>query len=318
MSKSTSRSTVSVCIVTYNSGRDIGDCLQAALEQSFPISSIIVVDNASSDNTCEIVEAFQEKGVKLIRNDVNRGFAGGHNQARSYTESDYVLVLNPDVILDTDYLANIIDFMDNHPEVGSATGQLRRADDLSVMDSAGIELTADHNARDIASGDSISKWCDRQEIFGVSGAAAVYRTAMIKEVAYKGQFFDEDFFAYKEDVDVAWRARHLGWKAWYIPEAKAIHGRGWKEGGRKSIALFVRKHSYQNRFFTIIKNEPFGKHWLKFLPVFVAKEVAKLIYILLKEPQLLSCWPFIIKKIPDMIRKRQYTFHKKIAKNRNH
>jgi len=143
-------------------------------------------------------------------------------------------------------------------------------------------------------------------VFGVSGAAAFYRTAMIRDIAYEGQFFDEEFFAYKEDVDVAWRARHRGWKAWYVPTAKATHARGWKKKSRSSIPLFVRKHSYQNRFYTLIKNEPAGWHLIKVLPILFVKEAAKLAYILVRERGLLACWPNIVRKLPDMRRKRRH------------
>ncbi|MFD0716739.1 glycosyltransferase family 2 protein [Paenibacillus sp. GCM10027626] len=306
MSEQYRHSTVSVCIVTYNSAEDIEDCLHAVLKQSFPIASIVVVDNNSQDATCELVERFVSRGVKFIRNENNNGFAGGHNLARSYTDSTYVLVLNPDVRLERDYVLALVKFLDKHPEVGSATGQLRLASDPERMDSAGIALRSDHNAYDLAAGEPAARWDQAQEVFGVSGAAAMYRSTMMEQIAYEGQFFDEVFFAYKEDVDVAWRARHYGWKAWYVPAARAVHHRGWKTGGRKSIALFVRRHSYQNRFFVLIKNERRGKHWWKLLPLLLVKEGAKLGYIVLREPGLLACWPFIIKQLPDMWQKRKH------------
>jgi len=310
MSDQHPRCTVSVCIVTYNSADDIEDCLHSVLKQSFPIASIVVVDNNSHDDTCKRVEAFEPKGVQLFRNQVNKGFAGGHNQAWSHTCSDYILVLNPDVRLEEDYLSEITSFMERHPRIGSATGQLRLGDNPDVMDSAGIALKADHNAYDLAEGKPTTQWEQAQEVFGVSGAAAVYRTVMMTDIAYKDQFFDEVFFAYKEDVDVAWRAQHLGWRAWYIPSAKAVHNRGWKVGGRKSIALFVRRHSYQNRFFVLLKNERVGFHWFKLMPLIVVKELIKLGYIVLREPGLLACWPFIIRHVPDMLRKRRFTLQK--------
>jgi GT2 family glycosyltransferase len=299
------RATVSVCIVTYNSARDIEDCLDAVVGQSFPVSSVIVVDNASTDGTSVFVSEIGEP-VRLLANVANNGFAGGQNQAIAQTDSDYVLVLNPDVVLDPDYIANLVDYMDNHPCVGSATGQLVLADRPELMDSAGIALSSDHNAYDLAAGEPVSRWLEPREVFGVSGAAAMYRTAMIRDIAFEGQFFDETYFAYKEDVDVAWRAKHRGWLSWYVPAARAVHARGWKKRSRGSIPLFVRRHSYQNRFFTLIKNEPFGWHLIKLLPILLVKESAKLAYLLMRERGLLACWPYIMRQLPDMLRKRRH------------
>ncbi|WP_051587956.1 glycosyltransferase family 2 protein [Paenibacillus darwinianus] len=147
----------------------------------------------------------------------------------------------------------------------------------------------------------------------MSGAAAMYRRAMIADISYEGQFFDEDFFAYKEDVDVAWRARHLGWKARYVPAAQAVHHRGWKRGNRSAIPLLVRRHSYQNRFFILIKNEPAGLHWFRLLPLITLKEAAKLAYIIAREPRLLGCWPVIWRHLRPMLRKRRWLFRRKLS-----
>jgi len=305
---------VSVCIVTYNSAQDIEDCLHAVQRQSFPLASIVVVDNASTDGTREVLARCGD-GIRLILNERNNGFAGGQNQAiAASAPSDYVLVLNPDVSLDPDYIAEIVAFMERDPRIGSATGMLVRADRPDTMDSAGLVLRQDRNAADLAAGEPTANWTSPREIFGVSGAAAVYRRAMIEDVADGGQFFDEDFFAYKEDVDVAWRARHLGWTAVYVPSARAVHRRGWKPGGRRSVPIFVRRHSYQNRFFTLIKNEPAGPHLFLLLPRLLLIEAAKLCYILLFEPGLLACWPRILKLLPAMLGKRRRLLKRAVSK----
>jgi GT2 family glycosyltransferase len=306
--------TVSVCIVTHNSVRDIGDCLRAVRRQSFPLASVVVVDNGSTDGTRDVLTQFGD-AIRMILNERNNGFAGGQNQAiAASAPSDYVLVLNPDVVLDPDYIAEIIAVMERDPRIGSAAGMLVRADRPDIMDSAGLALRPDRNAADLAAGEPVADWTSPREIFGVSGAAAVYRRAMIEDVSDNGRFFDEDFFAYKEDVDVAWRARHLGWKAAYVPAARAVHRRGWKPGGRRSVPLFVRRHSYQNRFFVLVKNEPAGPHLFLLLPRLLLVEAAKLGYILLFEPGLLACWPRIVKLLPAMLGKRRRLFRRAMSK----
>ena len=306
--------TVSVCIVTFNSAGDIGECLDAVRRQSHPVTSIVVVDNASTDGTRDVLRRCGD-GIRLILNERNNGFAGGQNQAiAASAPTDYVLVLNPDVVLDPDYIAEIVAVMERDPRIGSAAGKLVRADRPDIMDSAGLVLRPDRNAADLGAGDPASEWTSPCEVFGVSGAAAMYRRAMIEDVADGGQFFDEDFFAYKEDVDVAWRARHLGWTAAYVPSARAVHRRGWKPGGRRSVPLFARRHSYQNRFFVLIKNEPAGPHLFLLLPRLLLVEAAKLGYILLFEPGLLACWPRIFKLLPAMLGKRRRLFRRAESK----
>ena len=313
-SRKTAAPLVSVCIVTYNSASDIEDCLHAVLRQSFPLASVVVVDNASTDDTREVLARFGER-IHIVLNERNNGFAGGQNQAIAASgPSDYVLVLNPDVSLEPDYVAEIVAAMERDPRIGSATGMLVRADRPEIMDSAGLTLRPDRNAVDLAAGEPAADWTSPREIFGVSGAAAMYRRAMIEDVSDNGQFFDEDFFAYKEDVDVAWRARHLGWKAVYVPSARAVHRRGWKPGGRRSMPLFVRRHSYQNRFFLLIKNEPVGPHLFLLVPRLLLVEAAKLGYILLREPGLLACWPHMARKLPDMLAKRRRLFRRMLSK----
>jgi len=313
-SRKTAAPLVSVCIVTYNSASDIEDCLHAVLRQSFPLASVVVVDNASTDDTREVLARFGER-IHIVLNERNNGFAGGQNQAIAASgPSDYVLVLNPDVSLEPDYVAEIVAAMERDPRIGSATGMLVRADQPDTMDSAGLVLRPDRNAADLAAGEPAADWTSPREIFGVSGAAAMYRRAMIEDVSDNGQFFDEDFFAYKEDVDVAWRARHLGWKAVYVPSARAVHRRGWKPGGRRSVPLFVRRHSYQNRFFLLIKNEPAGPHLFLLIPRLLFVEAAKLGYILLREPGLLACWPHIARKLPAMLAKRRRLFRRMLSK----
>lgn len=307
--------TASVCIVTYNSVDDIESCLQAVLKQTFPVESIVVIDNASTDGTAERVKTYSEQ-VQFIANEVNNGFAGGQNQAIRQTRSDYVLVLNPDVTLDPNYLFEIISYMEQDKAVGSATGQLVFASNQDIVDSAGLGMKRTRNAYDLGAGEPAANWNLPTAVFGVSGAAAVYRSAMIRDIEFEGEFFDEQYFAYKEDVDVAWRAQTLGWTSYYLPSAKAVHHRGWKKGGRSSVPLFVRQHSYQNRFFTLLKNEPVGWHTLVIGPLIFLTEVMKLGYIVIREPGLLRCWPAILRILPCMLRKRQWIQKKVKQKNR--
>ncbi|MNW48842.1 Poly-beta-1,6-N-acetyl-D-glucosamine synthase [compost metagenome] len=298
--------TVSVQIVTYNSSEDIEECLTAVLQQTWHIERILVIDNASSDHTVSKVRSFVEpfgEHIQVIKNVQNTGFAPAHNQGIHLTNTDYVLVLNPDVVLEETYVEHLISYMEQYPETGSATGRLILQSSSETIDSTGLVINKIWRAFDRGAGEPVHQWMDSAEVFGVSGAAAMYSRKMIEDISIQGEFFDADFFAYKEDVDVAWRAGQLGWKAYYCANAVGVHKRGWKKGSRSSQPLFIRRHSFINRYKMMYKNLS-GYRWLRSLPQLLAYEVAVHGYILLREPKVLGAWIDFWRNLPSLREKR--------------
>lgn len=300
--EASNKRTVSVHIVTYNSAEHIEDCLEAVLGQSHPINQIVVIDNASKDQTLHTLAKWQDT-CTIIRNDRNNGFAGAHNQAIRLTETDYCLILNPDVVLEPDYVLNTVLALQNYPQAGSATGKLLFKAAPHHIDSTGLVINKARRAFDRGAYQSGDHFQQSEEVFGVSGAAAIYSRKMIDDISLNGEFFDEDFFAYKEDVDVAWRAQLLGWKALYEPTAIAYHERGWKEGGRSSKPLFVRRLSYINRYKMMVKNDKI-KAVMKHIIPLLTYECLSLVYALVREPKLLGAWMDFYRKYPELRNKR--------------
>lgn len=283
---------IAVQIVTYNSEKEILNCLKFVEMQSHPINDIIVIDNNSIDNTTDLIKSSEYfKKIDFSKNSINNGFAGGHNQAFFLSGSDYVLVLNPDVELHPDYINHLVKRMEQNPRIGAATGKLYRDHDCNVLDSTGLIMKKNRRAIDRGSGEvDRHQYDDQTNIFGVSGAAALYRREMINDVSVNGEFFDETFFAYKEDVDVAWRAQLFGWKAIFVPDAIATHKRGWQGDKKRSqISHRIRKHSYINRYYTIMKNDSLS-YFLLHLPIIFFYEVLSLGYAIVKEREILSAW----------------------------
>lgn len=296
---------IAVQIVTYNSVDYIADCLNSVSLQSYPVEKIIVIDNDSNDCIKDVVSHYSN--VYFVQNSINSGFVGGHNQGLNYAETDYVLVLNPDVILDKYYIEHIIKFMQLNEKVGAATGKLYRDLDSYIIDSTGINIKKSRRAVDRGSGEvDQGQYDDMINVFGVSGAAAVYKREMIDMISEDGRFFDESFFAYKEDVDVSWRARLAGWEICFVPKAIAQHERGWKDNkSRKDISLKTRKHSYINRHFYIIKNDNIFYFLLHFPFIFIY-EASCLVYILLKERKLFYAYKLLFIEYKSLKNKKVF------------
>ncbi|MEZ5360991.1 MAG: glycosyltransferase family 2 protein [Bryobacterales bacterium] len=219
---------VSVTLVTFNSGRFIRRCLEAVLEQRHPRMEVIVVDNASTDGTQDILERFEDR-CRIVYNEENLGFTGAQNQAIALSKGDWVLTLNPDVLLLPDFIEKLMLTAKVDPQVGTLCGKLLMVDasfeipDQRVVDSTGMYFTPMLRHFDRGCLENYNGHYRKHEyVFGATAAAACYRREMIEDISVDGEFFDSDFFTYREDADVAWRAQLLGWKCIHDPSAVAI------------------------------------------------------------------------------------------------
>ena len=239
----------SVVLVTWNSAPYLPRCLAGIAQQSWPDVELIRVDNASTDGSAD---------QATIRNRDNRGFAAAVNQGIAAARGEFVLLCNPDAFLEPDYIEKIIRALDETGEsFGMATGKLLSADDRNIVDSKGIRMTRTGRHFDIDQGlrDTAQPRNRATEVFGVSGAAAVYRMSFLKDVAIDDQPFDEDFFTYREDADIAWRGRLFGWRALYVPAAVAYHVRTVTPAKRRQLSPTINMHGVKNRFLLRLKNE---------------------------------------------------------------
>jgi len=253
---------VSVVLVTWNSAPFLRRCLEGIRHQTHPRLELIAVDNGSGDESVALVrQAFPEATV--IENQDNRGFAAAVNQALRVARGDLVLLCNPDAYLEPDYVARIAAALRQAGDrFGMATGKLLRGDGYeirptNVIDSKGIRMTRTGRHFDIDQGepDNRQPITDNNEVFGVSGAAAIYTRPFLDDVAVEGQVFDEDFHTYREDADLSWRGRLFGWRALYVPDAVGYHVRTVTPAKRRHLAPAVNMHSVKNRFLLRLKNE---------------------------------------------------------------
>lgn len=290
---STAKAPVAVVIVTWNSAPFVGACLESIRALARPPEDTIVVDNASSDGTAAIVrEKFPE--VRLIETGGNAGFCRANNLGIRETTSPFVLVLNPDTTLDARFLDELLPAFDD-PKVGIAAGKLLRFDGVT-LDSAGQMLGRSRQPIDRGFGTKDSGQYDHDaEVFGACGAAALYRRTMLEQIKDgPGQYFDEEFFAFFEDLDLAWRARRAGWRAVYRYRATGRHARGGAKtatGPKRFTALLGRSPEVRflvarNRWLTILRNDRPGDFLLN-LPFVLARDIATFSAIALTSPSVL-------------------------------
>lgn len=254
-----------------------------------------MVDNASRDETAGLIgQRFPE--VSLLQCDTNLGFCRANNLGIARTRSPFVLVLNPDTRLTPRFLEELLPAFDD-PLVGLAAGKLLRFDEKTI-DSAGQTLGRSRQPLDRGYGQPDSGQFDRdEEVFSVCGAAALYRRTMLESIADgDGQFFDESFFAFYEDLDLAWRARKLGWKAAYRYRAVAYHARGGSAGAEGVRARWralltrspdIRYHIVKNRYLTILRNDT-AAAYLKDQPFILGRDAATIALLLMFSPSVLA------------------------------
>ncbi len=300
---------VSVTIVTWNSAQYLTECFASLARQDYPHIEVMVVDNASSDETDKLLRSVASRW-QVIYNDRNVGFAAGQNQAIRASRGEWVLCLNPDVVLRPDFVRQLVTAGEAHPEAGSLCGKLLRWDPAasehksSILDSTGIYFTRNMRHLDRGAEERDSGQYDRtQYVFGASGAAAMFRRNFIEAVSVEGQFFDEEFFSFREDGDLAWRSQVMGWKCLYTPAAVAWHVRRVTPERRKDLPLVINWHSVKNRFLMRGKNASGWLCWRLFFPV-AWRDLMTLGYALLRDWRMLSALAYPFRALDSIRRKR--------------
>jgi GT2 family glycosyltransferase len=264
---------VSVVIVNWNGQRYLDDCLSAVLAQTYPHCEVVLVDNASTDGSVELVTR-KFPHVRVIQNEKNLGFAAGNNIGIRATSGEYVATLNNDTQADSRWLEELVAVMSGQDMVGMAASKMLFTHRPEVINSTGICLDLAGIAWDRRGGElDTTEGSGPIEVFGPCAGAALYCRTVLDKVG----LFDEDFFCYLEDVDLAWRARLMGWRCLYVPTARVYHihsGTG-QEGSPFKNYLLGR-----NKVWTIIKNYPSTELFL-LLPVILAYDLGSIPYTLL-------------------------------------
>lgn len=301
-------SLISVIIVNYNGKHLLKECIQSILSQSYPNIEIIMIDNASVDGSAEFVkELFHD--IKIIKLSSNKGFAGGNIEGLKYAQGDYIMLVNNDVVLDTDCISNLVTSLESHQDIGiAATKMLVYNGDK--IDSAGDGFSTSLKAYKRGEGLYSDNYNNEEYVFGACAGAAMYRRKMIDEIG----FFDEDFFLIHEDTDLNLRAQIMGWKVLYIPSAIAYHKVRSTIGQMSDIAVY---YSLRNLELVRLKNIP-TEVFLRCLPTFILGSLLDFFYFFIKHGKMglfFKAKRDALKLLPDMMKKRREIVKRKKVDN---
>jgi len=301
---------VSVLILNYNQREYLRRCLESVARQSYPRLETIVIDNASTDGSVEMVSTTFSHH-RLLAFDQNFGYAGGHNRGFRESHGQYLLLLNADVELEPTFIEEMVRVMERADDVGMVQGRLYQMAEGEVgagarrLDSVG--LLVHRNRRTLLRGYGEvdrGQYEQVEEVFAPDGAAPLYRRRMLEDITLNGCPLDEAFFMYREEVDLGWRARWRGWRALYAPRAIAHHVRRYRPGGRRHQPRWLRRLQLRNRYCLLIKNDPWSNAVRDVLPIGWF-ELRMLAYGLFIEPHYLGAYLRAMQLAPAMWKQRR-------------
>lgn len=295
---------VSVVVLNWNGGALVESCLSSVLAQEPLPSEVVVVDNGSSDGSLDRIRSLGGP-VRMIELGTNRGYSAGMNEGIKATTGEFLVLLNLDVVLFSDYVRLCAGKLTENPGLGGVTGKLLRPGPTHppILDTTGHLVYRSRRAVDRGEGEpDLGQYDAKTKIFGVCGAAPVYRRAMLEEIRLGNQYFDEDFFAYFEDFDLSWRARLAGWSFEFVPEAVGQHHRG-ATGAKAATSILAFNHV--NRLFVMVKNDhPLS--FLRHLPGIAYTELRATLHMLSRRPAALGkAWLLFFANFSDYRRKRR-------------
>lgn len=262
---------IAVIIVNWNGGELLARCLRALEAQTVRPKRIFVVDNASSDGSCDhISKDFPD--VTLVQLDKNTGFAAGNNIAAWKAEDcDWIALLNPDAFAEPQWLEALIQAADKHPEYAFFGSRMLMADTPELLDGVGdVYHVSGLVWREGHGTQAAGAHLEEKEIFSPCGAAAMYKRSAFVE----SDGFDEDYFCYVEDVDLGFRLRLLGYRCLYVPESVVRHKGSALTGKRSDFSIY---HGHRNLVWTFVKNFPGIWFWI-YLPLHIAVNFAALFW----------------------------------------
>jgi GT2 family glycosyltransferase len=241
------------------------------LADDYPDLQVVVVDNASTDGTAELVEQ-EYPSVKVIRNESNLGFGRANNAGARHASREYLAFLNQDTVVRPGWLARLVTALEAHPEAGLATPKILVLDDPDRINACGNESHYTGLSFCRGAGQPADSFPQLERVNAVSGAAFVIRRDVFRDLGG----FDDDFFLYMEDIDLSWRARLSGFSCLYVPDSIVLHDYDLTFGPDKSY------YQERNRWLMLLKSL-WWRTIALFMPALVLSEVITWSWIVLHD-----------------------------------
>ena len=239
---------LTVIIPNYNGKHFLKECVDSLNNQKCSFN-VVIIDNASEDGSADyIADKYPE--FTLIRNKINMGFSKAVNQGIKASNTDYFFLLNNDVVLESNCIFNLIKCINKDENIFAVASKMIQYDDRSKLDDAGDEYTLLGWTKKVGDGKSSEMYTSEREIFSACAGAALYRRIIFDQIGY----FDENFFAYMEDVDISYRARIHGFKCVYCPKALVYHRMSGTSGSKYNA--FKIRLAARNNVYVPYKNMP--------------------------------------------------------------
>lgn len=241
---------IAIVVPNFNGQEYLAAAIDSLLDQTLS-ATVIVVENGSEDNSDDVLASYGDR-IVVIKNEKNLGFAGGVNTGITYAINHsfaLVALFNNDAVAAPDWLESLADTISERSDVGIVTGQIQLTGN-ELLDSTGEFYTNWGLPFPRGRGIPIASFPRKEEVFGASGGASLYRTAVLHQIG----MFDDTFFAYYEDTDVSFRAQLMGWKVVYTPKAITTHRQG--ETSKFMVRGFTVYQTFKNLPMLFTKNVP--------------------------------------------------------------
>ncbi len=252
---------VTVVIPNFNGYKFLEKCLNSLENQSYKDFRTIIIDNASIDESCKFITE-NYPWVDLIRLNQNYGFCGAVNRGIEETSTPYIILLNNDTEVEKSFVEELINSIEKDEKIFSCSSKMINFNSREIMDDAGDLYSVIGWAFQRGVGQPIDKYNTPKKIFSACAGAAIYRMSIFAEIGN----FDENHFAYLEDVDIGYRAKIYGYKNIYSHKAIVYHVGSGTTGSKYNE--FKVRHTARNSIYLIQKNMPLPFMIINSLPIF--------------------------------------------------
>lgn len=265
----------------YNGRKFLGKYFSSILNQTYYNFKIIFVDNSPNNDSINFInehykDELNKKKIVVIKNPENYGFSRANNigikEAFGDDECKYIICMNNDTTAEPNFLEELIKCAKEHPEAGSIQAKMIWGLKPDFIDSAGLDYSKNGLGFNRGSYEPVSMYDKDEEIFGCCAGACLYKKDALIDIKLNDEFFDEDFFAYYEDFDMALRLRWMGWSAWYCPKAAVYHHKGGTGG---VISDFTVYYNWRNYTWTVFKNLP-EKYIIRHFHLLLLSEISQI------------------------------------------